>query len=163
MNKKKRERNRMRRWLKDMHGVEMGDGCSGLELCDAVETQLGVDLCHLNVGMRMAVLQRKIEGPSKKIKNPRKIKKKVDFNEFAKTTDFLQTYMWRQLRYRAIKAAGGECLSCGATAGNSVKLHVDHIKPRKTHPHLALEMDNLQVLCNACNHGKGNWDTTDWR
>lgn len=38
-----------------------------------------------------------------------------------------------------------------------------HIQPRKTHPHLALVLSNLQVLCHDCNHGKGNWDTTDWR
>lgn len=30
-------------------------------------------------------------------------------------------------------------------------------------PDLALSMDNLQVLCGDCNHGKGNWDVTDWR
>lgn len=42
-------------------------------------------------------------------------------------------------------------------------MNVDHIKPRKTHPHLALDPSNLQVLCDVCNHGKGNWDKTDWR
>lgn len=28
---------------------------------------------------------------------------------------------------------------------------------------LALSLENLQVLCAECNHGKGNWDMTDWR
>jgi 5-methylcytosine-specific restriction endonuclease McrA len=42
-------------------------------------------------------------------------------------------------------------------------MHVDHIKPRSKYPHLALRESNLQVLCEACNLGKGNWDETDWR
>ncbi len=42
-------------------------------------------------------------------------------------------------------------------------MHVDHIKPRRKYPELALSRSNLQVLCNLCNHGKGNWDETDWR
>ena len=46
---------------------------------------------------------------------------------------------------------------------DGIKLNVDHIKPRKKYPKLALDVDNLQVLCNECNHGKGNRDDTDWR
>lgn len=42
-------------------------------------------------------------------------------------------------------------------------MNVDHIKPRKLFPELALDPDNLQVLCHECNHGKGNWDMTDFR
>ena len=42
-------------------------------------------------------------------------------------------------------------------------MNVDHIKPRRLYPGLALEKSNLQVLCADCNHGKGNWDQTDWR
>lgn len=76
---------------------------------------------------------------------------------------FLKTYEWRSLRMLALKNQGARCQCCGATAANGVVIHVDHIKPRKTHPHLALCLDNLQVLCEACNHGKANWDTTDWR
>jgi 5-methylcytosine-specific restriction endonuclease McrA len=42
-------------------------------------------------------------------------------------------------------------------------MNVDHIKPRKQFPWLALDIDNCQILCQACNHGKGNWSQTDWR
>jgi 5-methylcytosine-specific restriction endonuclease McrA len=42
-------------------------------------------------------------------------------------------------------------------------MHVDHIKPRSRFPHLELSLDNLQVLCAACNVGKGNRDEIDWR
>ncbi len=76
---------------------------------------------------------------------------------------FLRSYEWRKLRMQALKLHGAKCLCCGITPHDGAKITVDHIQPRKTHPHLALELDNLQILCNECNHGKGNWDDTDWR
>lgn len=54
-------------------------------------------------------------------------------------------------------------MCCGATPATGAVINVDHIKPRKKYPHLALEISNLQILCHDCNHGKGNWDETDWR
>jgi len=77
--------------------------------------------------------------------------------------DFLQSFQWRQVRMIALKKYGARCQCCGATAADGVRINVDHIKPRKLFPALALSVDNLQVLCGACNHGKGNWDQTDWR
>ena len=76
---------------------------------------------------------------------------------------FLASYEWRKLRMQVLKRDGARCVCCGATPRDGIRVNVDHIKPRKTHPHLALEIANLQVLCSACNHGKGNWDQTDWR
>jgi 5-methylcytosine-specific restriction endonuclease McrA len=76
---------------------------------------------------------------------------------------FLQTFEWRKLRMEALKKYGPRCMCCGATPQTGAVMNVDHIKPRKIFPELALEIDNLQVLCNECNHGKGNWDMTDWR
>lgn len=55
------------------------------------------------------------------------------------------------------------CQSCGATPESGAVMNVDHIKPRKIYPELALTESNLQVLCHECNHGKGNWDMTDFR
>jgi 5-methylcytosine-specific restriction endonuclease McrA len=49
------------------------------------------------------------------------------------------------------------------SAKDGVVIHVDHIKPIKLHWHLKLEIDNLQVLCELCNHGKGSKYTDDWR
>lgn len=80
-----------------------------------------------------------------------------------KINDFLLSFEWRKLRMEAIKKYGTRCMCCGASPKDGVVINVDHIKPRKTHPELSLDMDNLQILCDACNHGKGNWDTTDWR
>jgi len=83
--------------------------------------------------------------------------------EFAKTVDFLQSYEWRKIRLVALKLHGRKCLCCGATPETGAIMNVDHIKPRKTHPSLALDINNLQVLCHECNHGKSNWDSTDFR
>jgi len=45
----------------------------------------------------------------------------------------------------------------------SRQIHVDHIKPRSKFPELELVFDNLQVLCDDCNIGKSNVDSTDFR
>lgn len=79
------------------------------------------------------------------------------------TDAFLASYEWRALRMRALKLYGTQCQCCGASPTTGAVLNVDHIKPRKLFPELALNIDNLQILCHECNHGKGNWDTTDWR
>lgn len=76
---------------------------------------------------------------------------------------FLETYEWRKLRMQALKKYGPKCMCCGATPATGAVMNVDHIKPRKLFPALAMDLDNLQVLCHECNHGKGNWDQTDWR
>ena len=58
---------------------------------------------------------------------------------------------------------GARCQCCGATAKDGVTICVDHIKPRKLFPELALDINNAQILCAPCNHGKGNTNQTDWR
>lgn len=79
------------------------------------------------------------------------------------STAFLETYEWRKLRMEALKKYGPKCQCCGATPATGAVMNVDHIKPRKLWPSLALDINNLQILCHECNHGKGNWDQTDWR
>lgn len=82
---------------------------------------------------------------------------------FLASGEFLQSFQWRKLRMLALKKYGNKCQCCGATVNDGIKINVDHIKPRKEFPNLALDIMNLQILCNVCNHGKGNWDNTDWR
>ena len=77
--------------------------------------------------------------------------------------DFLETFAWRKLRMEALKKYGPKCMCCGATPATGAVMNVDHVKPRKLFPALALDINNLQILCHECNHGKGNWDQTDWR
>jgi 5-methylcytosine-specific restriction endonuclease McrA len=80
-----------------------------------------------------------------------------------RSREFLRTYAWRTLRYKALKEGGSRCECCGASPERGIRLNVDHIQPRKRRPDLALDPYNLQVLCDDCNAGKGNWDETDWR
>lgn len=81
-----------------------------------------------------------------------------------RSTEFLRTWAWRELRYATIKRYGPVCQCCGATAKTSGEpIQVDHIKPRSLFPELAMDPENLQVLCAPCNQGKSNTDFTDWR
>lgn len=77
--------------------------------------------------------------------------------------DFLTSYAWRTVRMQALKLYGAVCMCCGDHPANGAVMNVDHIKPRKHFPNLALDIENLQILCGACNQGKCNWDETDWR
>ncbi len=79
---------------------------------------------------------------------------------------FYRSHKWRRLRVDALEANRQRygmlaCECCGMVDVGS--FHVDHIYPRSTHPDLALEPTNLQVLCDACNIGKGTAYTTNWR
>lgn len=77
--------------------------------------------------------------------------------------EFYKTAAWIQARYRVMQARGARCECCGRTKVDDVKLHVDHIKPRSKFPALELVENNMQILCQECNEGKGAWDQTDWR
>lgn len=93
-----------------------------------------------------------------------KNKPELDFKKYFVASDsFLNSFEWRKVRMMAIKKYGAKCMCCGATPDTGAVINVDHIKPRKLWPSLALDINNLQILCHDCNHGKGNWDTTDWR
>lgn len=78
---------------------------------------------------------------------------------------FYTSYQWVKVRMQVLVKYGPICMCCGSgrSKKEGITINVDHILPRKTHPELALSFDNLQVLCSKCNHGKANWDKTDWR
>jgi len=79
---------------------------------------------------------------------------------------FYRSYRWRRLRIDALEANrdryGALTCECCLTTTTG-QWHVDHVQPRSTHPELALEPANLQVLCADCNLGKGTRYSTDWR
>ena len=62
---------------------------------------------------------------------------------------------WPALREAAFSVFGHTCKACGAKVAQGIKLHVDHIKPIRDYPELALDLSNLQVLCETCNMKKG--------
>ena len=79
---------------------------------------------------------------------------------------FYRSHKWRRLRVDALEANRERygmlaCECCGMMEVGA--FHVDHIYPRSTHPELALDPQNLQVLCDDCNIGKGTAYTTNWR
>lgn len=82
---------------------------------------------------------------------------------------FYASWEWRTLRMEILKQYGHRCQSCGATtkdktvSGAPVRIVVDHIKPLSKFWDLRLDRNNLQVLCDECNQGKGAWDQTDYR
>jgi 5-methylcytosine-specific restriction endonuclease McrA len=78
-------------------------------------------------------------------------------------TDFYKSNVWRQVRYAAFEKNGNNCQCCGRSRADGLVMHVDHIKPKSTHPELALDVNNLQILCEECNLGKSNLYDTDWR
>ena len=81
----------------------------------------------------------------------------------ANSDGFLQSKAWKRLRFQALKKHGMKCQACGASPSTGAVLNVDHLLPRRLFPEMALQLDNLQVLCGTCNEGKGNWDMTDAR
>jgi HNH endonuclease len=86
--------------------------------------------------------------------------------EWPAADEFYRSHGWRSLRVDALEANRERygALTCECClSGTAGQWHVDHIHPRSSHPELALELTNLQVLCEDCNVGKGTRYATDWR
>jgi len=101
------------------------------------------------------------------LKKPKRTKKKHRVNKKSNSLiekSFYKTKEWIRLRYRVLRANDGNCSCCGRNYRiHKVVLHVDHIKPRSKYPSLELDFNNLQILCEDCNLGKGNTDSIDWK
>lgn len=79
--------------------------------------------------------------------------------------DFYASWEWKELRYNTLKRYGPKCMLCGWTKaiGGDNCIVVDHIKPLRKFPNLALEPTNMQVLCRDCNMGKSYKAVDDFR
>lgn len=99
----------------------------------------------------------------KKRKEKEKRNQEKNLRRRYKPNAFLDSDEWKKLRYEALLKYGRRCACCGATPKDGIILHVDHIKPRSKFPELAMNIENLQILCEACNIGKGAWDQTNFK
>jgi len=104
---------------------------------------------------RLALKHLELLGLSKR--DPNKISKAELLGK-----GFYRSAEWLSVRYIVIRAGRGCCEACGADS-STTQLHVDHIKPKSRFPELALNPENLQLLCRECNFGKSNTDCIDWR
>jgi 5-methylcytosine-specific restriction endonuclease McrA len=105
-----------------------------------------------------------------RVRQPRATKQATSHRPSVKIkTDFYNSWEWRTLRLEVIKEYGRACQCCGAApgmktaSGDPVRICVDHIKPLSKFWEMRLDRSNLQILCDECNQGKGNWDQTDFR
>lgn len=89
----------------------------------------------------------------------KKRKEKKTLRKIGKS-NFYETKEWQALRYATIRRYERKCMVCFRS---NLELHVDHIKPISKFPELALNAENLQILCRDCNLGKSNTDSIDWR
>jgi 5-methylcytosine-specific restriction endonuclease McrA len=62
---------------------------------------------------------------------------------------FYSSPAWRAVRARALSRDRFRCVVCGVSVAERGASRVDHIFPRRTHPHLALDLANLRTLCAA--------------
>ena len=85
--------------------------------------------------------------------------------ESSQQANFYSSQAWRELRYQVLDRDNHRCACCGASPAHdpNIVLHVDHIKPRSKYPELAWDINNLQILCAACNLGKSNLSQRQWR
>lgn len=74
---------------------------------------------------------------------------------------FYSSPEWQLVRDQVIREKGRVCSECGRRIQRSSDVTVDHIRPRSKYPSLALNRQNLRVLCRSCNSSKGAKDWLD--
>lgn len=75
---------------------------------------------------------------------------------------FYASDAWKKIRLQRIKLDGWRCTECGCACGGKKRgqpsPHVDHIKTRRQHPELALDINNLRTLCESCHNRRTRLD-----
>ncbi|NJM67561.1 MAG: HNH endonuclease [Acaryochloris sp. RU_4_1] len=70
---------------------------------------------------------------------------------FKRWRDSDEGQQWKKKQFENIK---GQCPICGLVLPID-HFQIDHTKPLKHHPDLAVELANLRLLCGPCNLHKG--------
>jgi 5-methylcytosine-specific restriction enzyme A len=65
---------------------------------------------------------------------------------------FYKSKEWKELRLQALERDRHECQSCRRKGRYRRAKNVHHIKDVKTHPELALDLDNLESICIQCHN-----------
>lgn len=143
------------------HRLGLPGNTSHIEIGNAIASHFGWDCTGKSAIKKFLKHDPKIEGVTPYQNKESTLKNKTWIE--ANCDDFLSSFQWRKLRMEAIKKYGAKCQCCGASPKDGAVINVDHIKPRRRYPELSLDINNLQILCRTCNHGKGSWDETDWR
>lgn len=92
-----------------------------------------------------------------------KVERKAPAKTRSEKSEFYASWEWKTLRMKVLERHGRICMCCGATPEDGAKIVVDHIKPLGEFWGLRLDETNMQVLCEDCNMGKGNWLHRDFR
>jgi 5-methylcytosine-specific restriction endonuclease McrA len=130
-------------------------------LANGMESEDWVKFCSLSQQTRRQRSKERSLEKRLKQSSDAKLKSKIKRME---TEQFYSSREWYIVRYRVIRKYESKCMACGRSPKeHGIVIHVDHIKPRSKFPELALEFNNLQLLCMECNIGKSNKDQTDWR
>jgi 5-methylcytosine-specific restriction endonuclease McrA len=72
------------------------------------------------------------------------------------TNPLYQSPEWASLRLRRIAEERGICQGCGTRRASGARLIGHHARPLRTHPQLALDEENVVVLCPGC-HEAVHW------
>jgi hypothetical protein len=85
---------------------------------------------------------------------------------YSTTLEFYNSRGWKRCRYGFLREWRSLCdpvCMCCRVSEQTKLLNVDRILPLKNNWFLRYDWNNLQVLCEDCNIGKGSTDTTDFR
>ncbi|WP_241657123.1 HNH endonuclease [Halobacillus salinus] len=65
---------------------------------------------------------------------------------------FYQSDAWREVRTKALIRDNNECQECKRKGKVGLGQNVHHFKEVKTHPWLALQLDNVEAVCISCHN-----------
>lgn len=148
----------------DIYAEDKGiKGRSRLFVLEHVEKELNIDAPR--TGKAGSTIRARLISAMKKLRGGKAgtYGKKPSEVENTKVKRFYVSWQWRAVRYDILEANNGKCECCGRGKHDGATLNVDHIKPLRKYWKLRLDKNNLQILCELCNHGKGNRYETDWR